>query len=254
VDAGLINFGLLAVALLALGIGSLAKGITGVGLPILGVPLLASFTSVEEAVVLMVLPGIAANTLLVITHRKWQLLRQHTGFLLAGFAGGLLGTWLLSQLDDRWLKLVLAAWLGVYLVQFVSGRAHERYFSGRGGLGPALGLAAGTIQGACGISAPIVAPYFHANGLVREAYAFATGFAFLLFSGAQIAAMTEMDLLTPDRLTIGLLVVAPTLLFTHWGIRLARRISDKVFHRILLVLFVAMEVKLVVDVLRPSLP
>jgi uncharacterized membrane protein YfcA len=248
-DLSLINFGLLAVALVALGMGSLAKGITGVGLPILAVPLLASFTSVEEAVVLMVLPGVAANALLVITHRKWELLRQHKGFLLAGIAGGLLGTWLLSVLDDRWLKLILATWLGVYLVQFVSGRTFERYFSGRGGFGPPLGLAAGIIQGACGISAPIVAPYFHANGLVRESYAFATAFTFLLFSGAQITAMTKMGLLTPDRLAIGLIVVAPTLLFTHWGIRLARRISDKVFHRILLVLFVAMEVKLVIDVL-----
>ncbi len=57
----LIGVGLLASAMLAIGIGAFAKGMTGVGLPILAVPVLASFTSVEEAVVLMVLPGIAAN-------------------------------------------------------------------------------------------------------------------------------------------------------------------------------------------------
>jgi uncharacterized membrane protein YfcA len=248
-DLSLINFGLLALALLALGLGSLAKGITGVGLPILGVPLLASFTSVEEAVVLMVLPGIAANALLVVTHRKWELLRQHGGFLLFGMAGGVFGTWLLSAVDDRWLKLVLAVWLGVYLMQYVSRRSYHRHFSGRSGFGSVVGVAAGTIQGACGISAPIVAPYYHATGLVREAYAFATAFTFLLFSGAQIAAMGKMNLLTGDRLTIGLIVVVPTLLFTHLGIRWARLISDKVFHHILLVLFLVMELKLVIDVL-----
>ncbi|MFQ6004076.1 MAG: TSUP family transporter [Woeseia sp.] len=248
-DLSLSSWGLLAPALLAIGIGGIAKGMTGVGLPILAVPVLASFTSVEEAVVLMVLPGIAANGWLVVTHRKWAVLRQHSGFLLLGLTGGVFGTWLLSILGDRWLKLTLAIWLGVYLVQYFSVRSYDRYFSGRGGLGPILGMAAGTIQGASGISAPIVAPYFHANGLVREAYAFATASTFLLFAGAQIAAMSKMDLLTAERLMVGLIIVVPTLLFTYLGIRLAHRITEQTFHRILLALFVAMEIKLVRDIL-----
>lgn len=235
--------------MLAIGIGGIAKGITGVGLPILAVPLLASFTSVEEAVVLMVLPSIAANAWLVVTHKKWAVLRQHSRFLLLGLGGGVFGTWLLSILSDRWLKLMLAIWLGVYLVQYFSDQSYARYFSGRGAFGPLLGMAAGTIQGASGISAPIVAPYFHANGLVRDAYAFATAFTFLLFSGAQISAMSKLDLLTAERLLVGLIVVIPTLLFTHLGIRLAHRISEQTFHRILLALFVAMELKLVIDIL-----
>jgi len=248
VDLSLTSPGLLAIALLTIGIGALAKGVTGVGLPILAVPVLASFTSVEEAVVLMVLPGIAANVWLIVTHAKWAVLRHHGGFLLLGLAGGVFGTWLLSILDDRWLKLILAVWLGVYLLQYFSVRSLDRYFGNRSALGPLLGLAAGTIQGASGISAPIVAPYFHANGLVKEAYAFATAFTFLLFSGAQIVSMIKMNMLTGNRIAIGLMVVAPTLLFTHLGIRLGRNISERTFDRILLTLFVAMELKLVFDI------
>lgn len=248
-DLSVISVGLLAAAMLAIGVGALAKGMTGVGLPILAVPALASFTSVEEAVVLMVLPGFAANAWLVLTHRKWAILRNHRGFLLLGLAGGVLGTWFLSILDDHWLKLILAVWLGLYLLQYFSKRSFENYFSGRGRLGSFMGLTAGTIQGATGISAPIVAPYFHANGLVRETYSFATAFTFLLFSGAQIAAMSRLDLLTRERLVIGLIVVVPTLLFTQLGIRWSRRISEKAFNNILLALFVAMEFKLIIDVL-----
>ena len=242
--------GLLASAMLAIGIGALAKGITGVGLPILAVPVLASFTSVEEAVVLMVLPSMAANGWLVVTHRKWAVLREHRSFLLFGLAGGVLGTWLLSILDEHWLKLILAIWLGVYLLQYFSKQSYDRYFSGRGGLGSLLGVTAGTIQGASGISSPIVAPYFHANGLVQETYAFATASTFLLFTFAQIAAMSRLELLTTERLMIGLIAVVPTLLFTQLGIRWSRSISEKAFHNILLTLFVAMELKLVIDILR----
>jgi uncharacterized membrane protein YfcA len=248
-DMSVISVGLLTLALLAIGLGALAKGITGVGLPILAVPVLASFTSVEEAVVLMVLPSVAANGWLVATHRKWAILRAHRVFLLVGLAGGVLGTWLLSILDDHWLKLILAIWLGVYLLQYFSRRSYDRYFRGDGGFGSVLGAAAGTIQGACGISAPIVAPYFHANGLVRETYAFATAFTFLLFSAAQIATMVRLELLSPERLMIGLIVVVPTLLFTQLGIRLSRSISERAFHNILVALFIAMELKLVIDIL-----
>jgi uncharacterized membrane protein YfcA len=145
-DMSLISLGLLATAMLAIGIGGLAKGITGVGLPILAVPVLASFTSVEQAVVLMVLPSIAANGWLVLTHRKWEVLRAHRGFLLFGLSGGVMGTWLLSILDDHWLKLILAIWLGVYLLQYFSRQSYVQYFSGRGTLGTVLGVAAGTIQ------------------------------------------------------------------------------------------------------------
>ena len=247
-DLSLVSVGLLAVAMLAIGVGALAKGITGVGLPVLAVPVMASFISVEEAVVLMVLPGFAANGWLVVTHRKWPILHKHRAFLLAGLAGSILGTWLLSVLDDRWLKLILAIWLGVYLLQYFSRRSLDRYFSGGGRLGSLLGLLAGTVQGASGISAPIVAPYYHAAGLVRDSYAFATGFSFLLFSAAQIAAMQRLELLTPERLTIGLVAVLPTVLFTQLGIRWSRSISDKTFHNILLALFVAMEIKLLVDI------
>ena len=249
-DSSLISVGLLASAMLAIGIGALAKGITGVGLPILAVPVLASFTSVEEAVVLMVLPSIAANGWLVVTHRKWAVLREHRRFMLFGLAGGVLGTWLLSILDDHWLKLILAIWLGIYLLQYICKGSYDHYFSGRGKLGSLLGVAAGTIQGASGISAPIVAPYFHANGLVRETYAFATASTFLLFSGAQLATMFRLELLTTERLTIGLIVAVPTLLFTQVGIHWSRSLSERAFHNILLTLFVAMEIKLVIDILR----
>jgi len=246
---GSISIGLLLLAVLVIGVGSLAKGMTGVGLPILAVPILASFTSVEEAVVLMVLPGFAANGWLVATHRRWSVLREHRGFLIAGLVGGVLGTWLLSLLDDQWLKLILAVWLGVYLLQYFSKRSYDRYFGGSQ-LGPPLGMAAGLVQGASGISAPIVAPYFHASGLVRESYAFATAFAFLLFSVAQIVAMSRLHLWTDERLLIGLVVVVPTLIFTQLGIRWSRRISEKAFHNILIALFIAMELKLVIDIVN----
>jgi uncharacterized membrane protein YfcA len=61
--------------------------------------------------------------------------------------------------------------------------------------------------------------------------------------------MFRLDLLTPERVIVGLIAVVPTLLFTQLGIRWSRNVSEATFHRILLTLFVAMELKLLVDIL-----
>jgi len=45
----------------------------------------------------------------------------------------------------------------------------------------------------------------------------------------------------------------PTLLFTQLGIRWSRSISERAFHNILVALFIAMELKLVIDIVR-SIP
>jgi uncharacterized membrane protein YfcA len=240
--------GLVAAALLAIAIGSIFKGITGVGLPILAVPMIASFTSVADAVVLMVVPGLAANALVIMTHKKWALLAQHKIFLFTGFVAGFFGTWLLSIMGDRALKLLLTVWLGVYLVQYFSRRSGNHAFNVPKWLAGIFGTAAGTIQGAMGISASIVGPYYHASGLARETYAFMTAFTFMLFGIAQFSAMSQFDLLTTDRLSVGALAIIPTLLFTQFGIKISHRISERAFNGVLILLFVLMEIKLVLDI------
>ncbi len=242
--------GLLAAVLVAISIGALLKGMTGLGLPLFAVPALATITSVEEAVVLMIIPGIGANLWLVISHRQYRsLLREHLPFLIGGFVGGIAGTALLAVVDDRWLKILLATWLLLYLLQYFLTKNSMEIFRGRGGVAYGLGLAGGTIQGATGISAQIVAPYYHGRALAPAAYAFLVTFTFLLFSSAQITAAVGTNLMTPERIQLSLTALVPTLIFTRIGISLAGIMSQEVFNKILLVAFCLMEIKLIFDVL-----
>jgi len=251
VDLSLVSPALLLAVFVAITLGALLKGMTGLGLPIFAVPALAMITSVEEAVVLMVFPGIGANLWLVISHRKYTiLLRDHLPFLAAGFLGGLLGTWFLYAISDRGLKIFLVIWLGLYLLTYFTNRSSLKFFGGKGLTAYPLGFAAGTIQGASGISAQIVAPYYHVRGLTLRAYAFVTAFTFLLFSMAQVTAMVNFDLFTPERLQLSLFALVPTLIFTRVGIGLTGKISTSTFNRILLVTFILMEAKLMMDILR----
>ncbi len=249
-DWSSVSIWLIAAVLLVISVGALLKGMTGLGLPLFAVPAIATLTSVEEAVVLMIIPGLGSNIWLVVNHRQFApLVRDHRPFLIAGFVGGIAGTFLLVAVDDRWLKLVLAFWLALYLIQYVLGDFLKSVFQARGAGAAVVGAAAGAIQGATGVSAHIVAPYFHNRNVPPEAYAFLVAFAFLTFSIAQMSTAVSTQLFTPQRLTLGLIALVPTLLFTRIGIGLAGRISKTVFQRILLVVFVLMEFKLLVDVI-----
>ena len=61
--------------------------------------------------------------------------------------------------------------------------------------------------------------------------------------------MSGTQLFTPQRLLVGLIALVPTLFFTRLGIGLAGRISNTVFQRLLLVVFVLVEIKLLADVI-----
>jgi uncharacterized membrane protein YfcA len=249
-DLGSISIWLMALALVAISFGALIKGMTGLGLPLFAVPAIAMMTSVEEAVVLMIIPGLGSNLWLVANHRRFaHLLRKHLPFIIAGFFGGIAGTFLLIVVDDRWLKLILAAWLALYLIQYAFGDILRAVFQARGVMAALVGGTAGTIQGATGVSAHIVAPYYHGRNVPPEAYAFLVAFSFLTFSFAQLGAAAGTELFTPQRLVVGLIALVPTLLFTRLGIGLAGRISNDVFQKLLLVTFVVMEIKLLTDVL-----
>ena len=248
-EIGSISIWLLVVVLTAITLGSLIKGMTGFGLPLIAVPAIASFTSVEEAVVLMILPVLGSNLWLVGSHRRFaHLLATHWPFILAGFIGGILGTFLLVAIDDRWLKLILAVWLALYLLQLVLGDALSFVFRAKGAASALVGLAAGTIQGASGVSAHIVAPYFQGRQVDPAAYAFLIAAAFLTFGSAQLLTALGNQLFDAERLTLGLLALIPTLIFTQIGIRCAGMISVSVFRKIILALFILMEIKLIADV------
>lgn len=249
-DLNILSTGLVVVALLAIAFGALIKGMTGLGLPLIAVPAIAAFTSVEEAVVLMIIPTFGSNLWLVGNHRRYvSLMAEHIPFLAAGFVGGILGTFVLVAVDDRWLKLTLATWLAVYLLQFAFGNFLRSVFQARGATAAAIGFTAGTIQGATGVSAHIAAPYFHGRNVPAQAYAFLIASAFLTFSVAQLATAVSTQLFTPERLFLGMIALVPTLVFTRVGVAFAGKISEAFFQKLLIGIFLLMEIKLLADVI-----
>lgn len=233
------------IIMLALAAGSAVKGVTGLGLPLIAIPIMANFLGVERAVVIMVIPGVVTNGWLLWVHRSQAGNTRHLpALLLAGVFGMLVGTWVLMEFSERVLSLLLALVIGAYLInllanpRFSLSRTVGRYVA------PVAGFGAGILQGATGISSPLVATFFHSLRLDKRAYVFSVTAAFQVLSVAQLITLYKFGLFTRTRLLEGFLALLPILIVMPLSIRFAHLVSRKVFDAILIALMIVMELKL----------
>jgi uncharacterized membrane protein YfcA len=234
--------------LAALSAGAVVKGATGMGLPMVALPVLTAVFGLQHAVGLMTIPLILTNA--------WQVwkFRAHAGspqmsfmpwFLVCGMAGVGIGTWALTSLPER----VLILGLGVVLLSYVCLRLlTPRWSLGTRmaeRLGPIMGLAGGTMQGATGLSAPVGVTFIHSMNLERAAHIYAVSLMFLTFSLAQAPALWLAGVMQPLWMVQGLTALIPILIFMPLGQWASSKLSREAFDRMILIFLGAMGLKMV---------
>ena len=110
-----------------------------------------------------------------------------------------------------------------------------------------VGLVAGGLQGATGISGPLLTTWLHGFGLPPRAYVFAISTLFFVFSSVQAMTLATVGLYTPTRLLESLLALVPILVALPLGVQAAKRLSAQTFQRVILVLLAASVVSLIHD-------
>jgi uncharacterized protein len=238
----------ITVIVAAIAVGAFIKGATGGGLPQIAIPVMAVFVGVEDAVVVMTIPGVIANGWLVWTHRH-EARNTHDlpGMLVAGTAGAVVGTLLLHSLDGRWLSGALAVVIAAYIVLAIAHPGFTiparvtRYAS------PPVGLVAGGLQGATGISGPLLTTWLHGFGLKPRAFVFGISTLFFVFAVVQMVTLAGVGLYTTERVLLSLLALIPIALALPLGSAAARRLDPQTFQRIVLVLLAASVASLLHD-------
>jgi hypothetical protein len=220
----------LVVVLLALAVGGLVKGLTGMGLPLVSVPVLAGYFGVEHAVLVMVIPSLTLNAYQVWTHRAAAAaVPELPRLIAAGVPGAVLGATVLHFASERALATALAVWLAAYVLMRLLHPTLTMTARLRRNMAPVAGLAAGALQAATGISAPVVAAYFDALGLEPTAYVFAVCAAFGAFAAAHFATVAVARLYTPEIVVQSLIALVPAIALTPVGVKLRGRMSKRLF-------------------------
>jgi len=247
----------LVFLILALGAGAITKGATGLGLPLIALPLLTAKVGLQQAIGIMMIPAMLANGYQVWAYRNARTLPGLAflpGFVLGGGAGIGLGTWALDSLPERLLEIGLGVMLLIYVVLrlFKPDFTFSAEFAKRAG--PFVGLAAGGLQGATGISAPIGVTFIHALGLERSASVFAISVMFLGFTMVQYPAIILAGIYQAEWIWLGLFACLPIFLFLPLGEWIGRRVSPKVFDRLILVFLFVLGVKMIAGAFFARIP
>jgi uncharacterized membrane protein YfcA len=238
----------LLVIVVALGAGSIVKGAIGMGLPMIALPFMAIFLGVPHSIAIMSLPILASN--------GWQIwhYRSHISkglaflpwMLVASVVGIVFGTWLLTALPPRALSLVLAVLVLAYIALRLVSPDFTLPLSVARRISPAVGFAAGTLQGSAGVSAPITVTFMHSLRLPRDEYVGIISCIFMVPTLVQFPALWIADVLTWHRLLESALALVPLVLLMPVGNWLARLISRRMFDWIILVVLGVIAVELLV--------
>lgn len=238
----------IVIVVLAMAVGAFIKGVTGSGLPVLAIPVMATFIGVEDAVVIMAIPGVVTNTWLIWEHRAFFRETRDLPVLLAtGTTGVVAGVILLRTLDERILSLVLAGIVTVYVATFLLRTDFHLSPGVTRFTAPPVGLVGGVLQGATGISGPLITAYAHAHRLPQRAYVLQVVTMFQVQALVQVIALAVLGLYTARRLGLSLLALVPIMSALPFGSRLSRSLSRRAFDLAVLGLLLLFAGKLVYD-------
>jgi hypothetical protein len=237
----------LIVVGVASAVAMLAKSATGLGYPLVAIPMVAAVAGIETAVVVVTLPNAAANVLIGWRTRHARSESRDVVLLTAtSAAGAVAGTFVLVSVPERPLLIVLAVSVLMFVVKSLwFGDVALSPETGRRAA-PAVGLSAGVMQGAVGVSGPIIGSWLYAYRLPREAYIFSLSVLFLMTGIAQITTLASIGAFNPARLIAAAVGFGPVLAVLPAGEYLRDRLSGSQFDRAVLGLLAASGVTLVI--------
>lgn len=235
-----------ALVLAVIAVAYVIKGVAGMGGPLLAIPFIAGFTSVEYAVVVLSLANMVSNGWLLWEHREGA---KGTGFVMIPFlAVGTLaviaGTWILTEIDDRILSVVIAIVIAAYIWrQLADPHFGLKRETARRVAAP-MGLVGGGLLGATGTAGPLIATYLHSVRMSRPSFIHMMSLTFTVFGTIQLVTLVVLGAFTPERTTQALWAIVPVAAMTVVGIRIGRLINQRTFELVFLALLAFAAVRL----------
>lgn len=230
-------------------LGAFVKSVTGMGYPLLAVPLLSLVLGIEDAVVIVAFPNICANFLLCWHARAGRHEARDLPVLVGtAFAGAFLGTFLLVSLPEEPLLVLLAATIAVYVVMFVRQPDLRLTDATTHRWSPLVGAFAGIMQGALGVSGPVVGAWMHGYRLRPTAYVFSVTAIFGTSGLVQLGLLTAHGSVTAERAFVSALALVPVLAMLPVGARLRARLAGRGFDLAVLGVLLASGLALLVRV------
>jgi len=230
----------------SLAVAGLVKGIAGIGIPLVGVSLLSMTLTVPQAVALLPVPIIVANTWQTVAGGMFlATCRRYAALIAAMGVGTFVGGAMLSSVNPALLTGVLG---GVVLLFAAAELArlrirvpaqHQRI------TGTAAGFIGGVLGGLSGVFGPPVIMYLAALELNKEAFV-ATISAIYLITGILLGVMlASYGVASTRELLWSALATVPLFAGLAVGQFTRRLVSEAMFRKVLMSLLLLIGLNMV---------
>ncbi len=221
--------------------GSLAaagvvKGVTGIGIPMVSIALLSLVMSVPQAVALLPVPILAANTWQAFRGGRFRSSLQRFRLLIIALAVGMvIGAILLKHVDDRVLQAIIGVAVMVFSITSLSTPTLQVPSGLERPLGTAAGAVGGVLGGMSSLFGPPILMFLVSLKLPKDEFVAVVGAIYLLGGVFLLVALAGVRVLGVQELLLSALAAPPLLAGMALGQRLRERISQEAFRKGLLI-------------------
>ena len=235
------QWAILAASAFAIGLSK--TGLPGVG--ILVVPLLAMVFPAKPSVGLL-LPILIFADLFAVgyyrQHGKWQHLAKLLPWAVAGIGIGYL---ILKRIDSETLKpLIGVIVLGMLGIRFRSILKTNEHVPDHWSFAAMMGLLAGATTMMANAAGPVMTLYLLSMHFPKQKFIGTAAWFFFIVNWIKVPLMADLDMITTESLKMDVMVFPAVVVGALAGIWLLKRIPQRLFNIIALVLAAAAAIKL----------
>ena len=232
------EFDLLFVAWCAgsLAVAGLVKGVTGIGIPMVSIALLSLVISVPQAVALLPVPILAANSWQAFRGGRFKSsLNRFRPLIFALGLGIVVGALLLKHVDDKVLQAIIGVAVMVFSVTSLSTPELRVPAAAERIVGTAAGALGGVLGGMSALFGPPILMFLVSLHLPKDEFVAVIGAVYLLGGIFLLAALAGVRVMGPQELALSALATPPLLAGMALGQWLRDRISQEAFRKGLLI-------------------
>jgi len=231
-----LDFLLIAWCAGSLAVAGVVKGVTGIGIPMVSISLLSLAISVPQAVALLPVPILVANTWQAFRGGRFRpSLQRFRPLVIALALGMVIGALLLKHVDDRVLQAIIG--IAVMLFSITSLSTPELRVSQKAErpLGAVAGVLGGVLGGMSSLFGPPILMFLVSLHLPKDEFVATIGTVYLLGGVFLLAALAGVRVMGPEEVALSALATPPLLAGMALGQWLRDKIGQEAFRRGLLV-------------------
>ncbi len=235
-------------AVISVIIVGISKSGFGAGLGVLSLPLMASQSSINEALAIL-LPLLIAIDLVglrrFIRNADWRIVKI---IVPPSIAGLLLGMIFFTAITPQMLTLSIGIFTLLFLIQNLTmSRLDSVETKSYPWLGRAMGLTSGFTSFVAHIGGPPITVYMLRERLMPMVYTSTLGIFFTIINFGKLGPYAYLDLLNYQQLATSIILLPCVPIGVYLGFYLANRISMKWYYRTVRFFLLIASIKLIAD-------